>query len=723
MIVFERSWQLGEVPEDWKRANITPICKDRKKEDLGNYRLVSLTSVPGKMVERILLESISKHMEDKMVIGSSQHGFMKGKSCLINLIAFYNEVTSLADKGRAVDVVHLNFSKAFCAVFHNTLIDELAKYRLDKQTVQWIGNQLNIPAQRIVVSSTKSSWRHITSAVPQGNNPMYQHMLGANFLETSSAERNLGVLEDSRLTMSQQCALVAKAANSILGYIRKSIARRLREVILPFCSAMVRPRLEYHVQFWAPQYRAAKMVEGLDYLSYEDRLRELQLFSLEKRGNLIRKKQQAGTQQNSKTKGHCVQKEPETYGTGSMEERWSLEIQDKGRVTCPTCRAVVRKTVEGLKKHMVNCRQPVVKEGGELDEQLERDRLRKVLKRMRKLKCTREGCTGSFTSINGYLYHIKKCGKAASELEKMAMKCHHCGKAYKSKAGLVYHLRSKHGLVTFLHEERRTESLKEIKREPNNTGRVQRRSAKVAIYYLHELAGEELAKEWPKRKVLQDLIPDDRNLKYTRPGLPTFSQDVLCKWKTEIKMYRRVHCPNQGDFVAGKYKCLLCEKEFISESGVKYHINSVHAEDWFDVNTTTTKSFEKLMKIRQREEQRKQRKKRPLTWGKKKRAGTLAAKKLPAAGVEKMRRSKRGRPQRVDNDSMSSEEGEPQVAQRADFPKNSRKRGRNTPLYTAVSSHSVGCERGESFRFPNCLCTDKSRSLLGRAAWSAESRQ
>ncbi|XP_027525255.1 zinc finger protein 512 isoform X4 [Corapipo altera] len=442
------------------------------------------------------------------------------------------------------------------------------------------------------------------------------------------------------------------------------------------------------------------------------------------------KNRQAGTKQNSKRKGRCVQKETETYGTGSMEEQWSLEIQDKGRVTCPTCRAVVRKTVEGLKKHMANCRQemftchqcgkqlkssagmkyhvmadhnnqPVMKEGEEVDEQLERDRLRKVLKCMGKLKCTREGCTGSFTSIMGYLYHVKKCGKAASELEKMAMKCHHCGKAYRSKAGLVYHLRSKHGPVTFLHEERRTGNLIEMKQEQNNTGRVQRRSAKVAIYYLHELAGEELAKEWPKRKVLQDLIPDDRKLKYTRPGLPTFSQDVLCKWKAEIKMYRRVHCPNQGcesvygsvsglkshlgtctlgDFVAGKYKCLLCEKEFISESGVKYHINSVHAEDWFDMNTMTTKSFEKLMKIRQREEQRKQRKKRPLTRGRKKKAGTLAAKKLPTAGVEKMRKNKRGRPRRVNNESASSEEGAPQVAQRAEFPKTSRKRGRSKSL-------------------------------------------
>lgn len=72
--------------------------------------------------------------------------------------------------------------------------------------------------------------------------------------------------------------------------------------------------------------------------------------------------------------------------------------------------------------------------------------------------------------------------------------------------------------VTFLHEER-TENLKEIKREQNNPGRVQRKSAKVAIYYLHELAGEELAKEWPKRKVLQDLIPDDRKVQGLKNAL------------------------------------------------------------------------------------------------------------------------------------------------------------------------------------------------------------
>ncbi|GAB0209109.1 mitochondrial enolase superfamily member 1 [Grus japonensis] len=131
-IIFESSWRTGEVPEDWRKANVTPVFKKGKKEDQGNYRPVSLTSIPGKVMEQLILDVISKHVEEKKVIGSGQHGFTKDKSCLTNLIAFYDGMTGWVDEGRAVDVVYLDFSKAFDTVSRKILVSKLRKCGLDE---------------------------------------------------------------------------------------------------------------------------------------------------------------------------------------------------------------------------------------------------------------------------------------------------------------------------------------------------------------------------------------------------------------------------------------------------------------------------------------------------------------------------------------------------------------------------------------------------------------
>ncbi|XP_076596324.1 zinc finger protein 512B isoform X2 [Chaetodon auriga] len=379
--------------------------------------------------------------------------------------------------------------------------------------------------------------------------------------------------------------------------------------------------------------------------------------------------------QRRSTASQSSRKDPATTSSGAVPDtQWQRAISERGEVVCPTCSIVTRKTIHGLKKHMEICQKlqdalkcqqchkqfrskaglnyhtmaehttkPSGSEGQTGDKHKERERLRRVLKQMGRIKCPSE----------------------------------HCGKTYRSKAGRDYHVRTEHpSIITTTmtattnnskdnvtdtnnntgkervvseespsvgkkeqsqpekkdwqekapsgqpkekeREARDKDREKERERDKDKTaqkesqgddfertpsGRVRRRSAQVAVFHLQEIAEDELAKDWgTKRRIKDDLVPDSKRLNYTRPGLPNFSPELLETWKNQVKEKGFICCTNenceavyssvsglkahlancsQSGGELGKYTCLICQKEFSSESGVKYHISKTHSQNWF----------------------------------------------------------------------------------------------------------------------------------------------
>ena len=136
--IFNSSLESGQVPEDWRVVNVTPLFNKGSREELGNYRPVSLTSVVGKVLETLIKDQMRNHLNKYKFIQGSQPGFTKGSSFLTNLLEFYESVSDWVDEGKAVDVVYLDFKKVFDKVSHRRLLAKVRDCGVAGQVSNWI---------------------------------------------------------------------------------------------------------------------------------------------------------------------------------------------------------------------------------------------------------------------------------------------------------------------------------------------------------------------------------------------------------------------------------------------------------------------------------------------------------------------------------------------------------------------------------------------------------
>ena len=368
--VFNLSLKEGVVPFEWREANIIPLFKKGSRNKSENYRPVSLTSVICKLLERLIKDHMVDFLVKHKLLNSSQHGFLKARSCLTNMLCFLEEITKWIDVGSPVDIIYLDFQKAFDKVPHQRLLLKLKAHGIGDSITDWIEQWLTDRRQRVVVDGEVSNWKSVLSGVPQGSvlgpilfliyindlddsitsnvlkfaddtklfrkvntdgdkqhlqndldrlvkwsekwqmlfnfgkckclhtghrNLNVNYRMGDTVLGTTVKEKDLGVTISADMKVSEQCGIAASKGNQILGLIRRNITYKGKKLFIPLYKAIVRPHLEYCIQAWRPyrkkdidtleriQRRATKMIPELRDLSYEERLKECGLTTLETR--------------------------------------------------------------------------------------------------------------------------------------------------------------------------------------------------------------------------------------------------------------------------------------------------------------------------------------------------------------------------------------------------------------------------------------------------------
>jgi hypothetical protein len=377
----------GEVPEAWREANVAPLFKKKGSRLIpGNYRPVSLTSVPCKLLEKIVRDVVMDYLVKNNLISKQQHGFVKNKACVTNLLESTDFLTNSLARKNWVDLLFLDFEKAFDKVPHRRLLQKLEAYGVSGSILKWIEAFLRNRRQRVVLGGECSEWESVCSGVPQGSvlglllfvifindlpetielpsklyaddskvmceirkdkveedtsrlqadierivewcdrwlmklnvgkckvmhigfkNPRVNYQMKdvvsgeSRALEKTDLERDLGVYISSDLKSRGQVNQAVSKANSMLGALKRTFTYRGVGMWKRLYTTYVRPHLEFAVPVWSPylkgdiakiesvQRRATKVAHAMRGKDYQERLRQLDLTTLEERrvrGDLI----------------------------------------------------------------------------------------------------------------------------------------------------------------------------------------------------------------------------------------------------------------------------------------------------------------------------------------------------------------------------------------------------------------------------------------------------
>lgn len=167
--LFRTSLDEGKIPEEWRKAKICPIFKKGSKLLANNYRPVSLTCIMCKLMETLIRERLMSHLKNNNLISEKQHGFVPGRSCVTQLLDVMDTGTQILDEGGSVDVIYMDFQKAFDSVPHHRLLVKVEAHGISGAVLTWIKDFLANRRQTVMVNSAESEDALVTSGIPQGS--------------------------------------------------------------------------------------------------------------------------------------------------------------------------------------------------------------------------------------------------------------------------------------------------------------------------------------------------------------------------------------------------------------------------------------------------------------------------------------------------------------------------------------------------------------------------